>query len=229
MEFCTPSPLKQGIDDIEKTITRLYRLSVAIRKSATQIRKMKAASYVDRDENGHDLTSEFENFATRLIRLKYPDVSQELCQRLGYANALRRRQFLYRQRHQQKLSLGSSNRILDKVTESRPGVGPLVLTPRNGDDGESISREMRPSPSPVLRQDGKSALLSETMATALELRSFRPGDALSRVSTAITAAPLHGSFDVPPPPRITARAKEFQCPYCCLILPVEVASIARWR
>ena len=209
-----------AIEDIEKTITRLYRLSVAIRKSATQNRKTKAASYVDRDENGHDMSSEFEKFAIRLIRLKYPVMSQALCKRLGYANSLRRRQFLYRQRHQQKLSLGLKNRTRNIAVDSRSEIEYSYLTPQNRIDGQS---------SPALQHDRKGALLSQTMATSLEIRSFRPGDALSKVSTAITTAPMQSSFDVPPPPRLTPKAKEFQCPYCCLILPVKVASTSRWR
>ena len=175
------------------------------------------------------MSSEFEKFATRLIKVKYPDMSQTLSERLGYANSLRRRQFLYRQRHQQKLGLGLNTRTAGEVKKSEPEPTPSMLIPRSGDDGQFLSKEMHFSPSPALRQDGKSTLLSQTIATALDVRSFRPRDALSKVSTAITAAPVEGSFDVPPPPNMTARAKEFQCPYCCLILPIKVASAARWR
>lgn len=223
----TRSPLKEGIKDVEKTISRLYRLSTTIRKSAVQNRKTKAANYVDRDESGHDMSSEFEKYATHLVKQEYPDMSQVLCERLGYANSLRRRQFLYRQRHQQKLSLGTKSRVSQGGTELMPE--PSVLTPGTRDGAHSLSKDLQFGHSPAVREDGKSALLSQTMAPALEIRSIRPGGALSMVSTAITASPVQGSFDVPSPPQLTARAKEFQCPYCCLMLPAKEASPSRWR
>lgn len=223
----TQSSLRKGIKDVEKTISRLYRLSVAIRKSAAQSRKTKAANYVDRDESGHDMSSEFEKYATRLVKQKYPDISQVLCERLGYANSLRRRQFLYRQRHQQKPSLGTTSRVPQGATVLMSG--PPVLSPGVRDGAHSSSNDLQSGPSPAVREDGKSALLSQTIASALEIRSIRPRGTLSMVSTAITASPVPGSFDVPSPPKITARAKEFQCPYCCLMLPAKDASPPRWR
>lgn len=221
------SSLRKGIKDVEKTISRLYRLSVAIRKSATQSRKTKAAKYVDRDESGHDMSSEFEKYATRLIKQKYPDISQVLCERLGYANSLRRRQFLYRQRHQQKLSLGTTRRVPQGATVLMSG--PPVLSPGVGDGAHSLSNDLQSGPSPAAREDGKSALLSQTMASALAIRSIRQRGALSNTSTVITASPVPGSFDVPSAPKMTARAKEFQCPYCFLMLPAKEASHPRWR
>ena len=226
IDSSSQSPLREEIKNIEKTITRMYRLSVAIRKSSSQGRKKKAANYIDRDESGHDMSSEFQKFATTLIKQKYPDISEALCERLGCANSLRRRQFLYRQRHEQKLSLGANSRPPNKVTALK-----LEHPVPNQDflDGGHTPSKNPQSRHITTQKDRQSTPLSHTVASTLEIHSFQPGAALSKVSTAITASPLQGSFDVPPPPKLNAGAKEFQCPYCFMILPAKFASISRWR
>jgi hypothetical protein len=93
-----------SLQAVQDLVDRLHRLSALIRKSAVRDRNSKAANFVERDEDGNDLSATFESNALRIIRQFYPNASETLCRRLGESVSLRRKRILYNRRHQVKLA-----------------------------------------------------------------------------------------------------------------------------
>jgi hypothetical protein len=109
---------------VEETITRLYRLSTAIRKSGSHYRDLRAEKYVEveylEDGTPIDLTERFlEDFAMKviphrvprrvdLVRGQHQPIAELwLQERLARTIAQRRNRFLYWRRHQEKLQKSS--------------------------------------------------------------------------------------------------------------------------
>lgn len=222
-EISYPDSL-QAVQDL---IDRLHRLSALIRKSAVRDRNSKADNFVERDEDGNDLSIPFESNAIRIIRQRYPDASEILCRRLGKSVSLRRKRVLYNRRHQVKLA--KKVPIPDQAI-----VGPenpyVPLPPLIVDKStlEEISGATEPLPEePVI---AKSVRPSETAASVPD-SDVQSTIAPSRASSASTGSMLQDQkLKYPRAPKIDFLMNKASCPYCSAVLTEEESSNPKsWR
>jgi hypothetical protein len=211
---------------IPETITRLHRLTVAIRKPALVTQNSKAAKYQEFDENGRDIFEMFEkDVALFLVKFHFPDAQEYLHRRLSKTMTFRRRRFQYRKRHQIKLS-GPKYVVPKRQFLSAGPVShlhasqPLNLVLSNEIDGAVRERAA----------DKPRSELSATTASRFEETKFRPDGPSTRASSIVsgTGSQKH-KLDIPPAPKIPEGASEFFCPHCSLVLPATEAKDRRWR
>ena len=60
---------------ITEIIGRLFKLSIAIRSPSVQNASGRSVSFVNKDEDGNDLSELFEKYALQRIVHHYPDLS----------------------------------------------------------------------------------------------------------------------------------------------------------
>lgn len=218
----TTSRCLETLQSIDEVITRLHRLSIAIRRSAGHRRNIRAAKYVERSETGANLSEEFDQYSEWIIRHKYPQAKPEVSQRMSATIAIRRRRLLYQRKHQKKLALVPS-KVLEQIPvstnidKSYPHLSDPVgrlLVPK----GLAI----RTNPEPPLTWTSASTIdanRSLNLVTRSEVSDLRSRSIVQ-----------NSKLDFPSPPHITIGNKEFECPYCCLVLPArEATDKVRWK
>lgn len=231
VELLQLSPFEQRMHGVEQTIDRLYRLSIAIRRPSIVSQNVKAANFVIRDDEGNEVDAEFEDYALKRATHQFPQAPSYLLKRLATAITLRRRRFLYRHRHQKKLR--------SQLFSALPDRSPSIPSP-SGDGGSTIvgAQTLQLSPQTKNITDNRylKPLISQTSATSA---SFFPAEKAQAVcffetsSKALTA--FQNSLDqashmqVPDAPQVSRGSKEFECPYCWLMLPIEEAKGYKWR
>jgi hypothetical protein len=211
----------EALHAVKEGIDRLQRLSSAIRLSSAQSRFAKAATYVEKDEDGNDISSGFRHFAMQMVEHRYKNADFDLCTHLANSMFLRRNGFLYRKRHQRKLAREREQPSLaicrtelkPEETKLGPGRGHRTLTgqPRTGvTDFQSLTKGKM----------AKSVALSGTEFSAppkpgLDYKSMlgarlQPSAAGSTSSVSVQEE----SVTYPPPPEFEPGLTKGQCPYC---------------
>ncbi|KAF7179371.1 hypothetical protein CNMCM7691_008304 [Aspergillus felis] len=99
-----PDPLIKSAKDLEAAINRLHRLATSIRSSSNRNRNLTATKFAILDENGDDISTQFESFALRIVQARFPEANPILHKRVANLILQRRKMFSYQQRHQQKLA-----------------------------------------------------------------------------------------------------------------------------
>ena len=214
---------------VEEVISSLQRVSSAIRKSAAQSRNLRAANFIEKDDDGCNISPHLERQAIRMVQYKFNDADRSICELLGISISLRRNRFLYRRRHQAKLA---SKRTAPRA----PSIGTTIDNQR--DSNILPGRAMRYSFSklpPAIRalsshktKSQRSVALSSTIATAHDRAKFVLPQPASMVSS--VSSPHDAHFDYPPAPILEIGRTEVDCPYCLEPLAVEyVKDDRRWR
>jgi hypothetical protein len=222
------TPFEQRLHGVEQAIDRLYRLSVAIRRPSIISQNVKAANFVIRDEDGNDVGEQFADFALKWITHQFPDAAPVIRERLAKSVTLRRKRFLYRQNHQKKLS-----------TKSYLSPPPLAgRSPSPGLEAEStiVARTIIESPAQGNHDKQneflKPRLPSQTSASKVSGK-FKTEDVFepppSRTPT-VFSSPFtqQAAVAIPDPPKLSPGSKEFECPYCCMMLPMKEAVASHW-
>jgi hypothetical protein len=210
----------QAVSDI---ISSLHRLSATIRRSAARDRNSKAANFVERDDEGKDINSVFQENVTRIIQQRYHNASKAVCERLGESISLRRRRVLYSRRHQVKLAVrpqlpAPAQRVIPVVV---PDIIPQTLP-------------VIPDHAPILQQFAPVAMSvrpSETAASIPDSDTQGSTIAPSRASSASTGSMIQDhSLRYPSAPRMNAQTGDASCPYCTAVLTKdEVLNTKLWR
>ena len=231
VELISLSPLGKRLQGIEGTIDRLYRLSLMIRQPSIAEQNAKAEKVVIFDEEGNDITTGFTAYAYEVTAHKFPEAPQQLKERLARGIVIRRKRFLYRQRHQQKLN----NKTVVVVNVKEEGNGtkgsdfdvPTVRGIRMLTDQppqEAKNTECRPRVQHIPSQTSASVMKADITIEKVMV------DEESRQSTMFTTAVTRTEpVLVPSAPQLAPGSKEFECPYCCIILPINYARAKRWR
>jgi hypothetical protein len=210
--------------DVEAAISRLHRLTMSIRKSSTNNRNLTATKFAILDENGDDTSTQFESFALRLVQARFPVAKPILHKRLANLILQRRKVFSYQQRHQQKLA---------KVVHPAARHSTVQQPPRTYPEIQLVQSSQRGGPSnpkALLQGLAINKTLSTTTASALTLTSVLSRPAPSIVSSsAASSSPDATAILFPPAPKVAPNAKEFQCPYCGLMLGIKERKPRRWR
>ncbi|OCT53768.1 receptor-interacting serine/threonine-protein kinase 4 [Cladophialophora carrionii] len=198
-------------ETIGGTVTRLFRLSNAVRKSAKANRARKIERYRD-DEEANKAIDELRLYTKCYIEFRFPKAPEALRSALVEANARRLRRLYYQRSHRRRLDLSiqhpettSAVVQLPKVTGSAPAVrfAPSAL-PK-----PATTNEMQaPSPAPATnattaRQTAVAAFYAKSTTEVPRAKSVLVNNKLS--------------FPPIPPTQ--------QCPYCGVI--VEFKNTAR--
>jgi hypothetical protein len=114
-------------DTIGGTITRLFRLSNAVRRSAKANRARKIESYNDKDAN--KAIDELRLYTRCYIEFRFPNAPEAFCSALVEANAWRLRRLCYQQSHRRRIDMSIQSPSttpsavqLPKVMNSAPAV-----------------------------------------------------------------------------------------------------------
>lgn len=226
-DFTLQTPLDKRLQGVERSIDRLYRLSRLIRQPSIARQNSKAEKFEIMDEEGNNIDEAFASFALEFVKHRFPEAPELLVRRLAKGITVRRKRFLYRQSHQRKLSATStviSSAALDSASHKDSTVRGVRRLVESLPQGSDIIRNGRPA----------TRLLSQTSASALTKRQSLVEqfveDEASRQSTVFTkSSTVEGPMQVPEPPKPTPGSKEFECPYCCIFLPISQAKASRWR
>ncbi|TVY85465.1 Ankyrin repeat and KH domain-containing protein [Lachnellula suecica] len=224
----TPSTLfGKRVYEIETSINRLHRLATFIRKSSTHNRNLAATKFAILDENGDDTSSQFEEFALRMVQSRFPLANPVLHKRLSNLILQRRKSLSYQQRHQQKLALAvyAATRQSPHQQSPRPFPGTLPTQP-----SQSSYKGGSSGANALLQGLVTNRALSATTATAFTATSVPSLPAPSVASSsAVSSNPNAATLPFPPAPKAATNAKEFQCPYCGLLLGIKELKPKRWR
>jgi hypothetical protein len=222
---------EKRLQNIEMAIDRLYRLSLMIRQPSRSVQNEKAELFIMRDDEGNSINDTFAVYARHIVDHQFPDAPEYLRTRLSNGIVTRRKRFLYRQSHQRKLSNAGvhADREQDETTETLTAGGAdstvralrmkEELPSRNFQDLDLVLRIPAPS------HTSASAIPQQPLPLSTVLE-----DAKSSQSTAFTASPsVSTPVEIPRAPKPAAGSKEFECPYCCLMLPIKESKAFRWR
>lgn len=210
------------------TIDRLYRLSVAIRRPSIVNQNVKAANFQIKDEEGNECGDAFYNYALEVVAHKCQHADQPLRETLARAITLRRKRFLYRRKHQEKLSFKDESEDEESSPKSISKDEGVPITPhrdspkgpKDTEAGKLLAGQ-RPPPSHT-----SASMFSKTRFDRVAIL-----DSTSIVTTTVKNAPSEhiGNVQVPPPPKMPSGSKEFECPYCFLVVGISEAKPAQWR
>ncbi|RDW75444.1 hypothetical protein BP6252_06586 [Coleophoma cylindrospora] len=219
----------ERVQAVQDTIYRLQRLYASFRRSALIDWSSIAADFIERDREGNDLSTAFEDNATRIIQSRYPDASGALCRRLGQSVALRRKVILYSRGHQ--VELASRIRIPGSQVAAVNVQTLMVQQPMQSVTYSKESPIPKISPTfPGGIPNVISVRLSEK-ATSLPESHAQSTTAQSRVSAVSTGSILQGQeLKYPRAPKADFLTGEASCSYCSSVLTADEASNTKiWR
>jgi hypothetical protein len=173
--------LDQIMESIHENITLLLRLSVSIRNPAPHDRWMKYKLTE---------TSAFEPYDIDHVKSKFPQIGDDLAERLGRANSMRRQYFKYREEHREKLGAGlipdSSKTIAQSTVAS------------------SLRREAK-----LEDFDVNKAIEDDEMSDS----------GYTQTSFATSVGAGDNKLTIPPLPEGSTFEEPFECPFCfCIII-----------
>ena len=165
------------VHTIGGTVTRLFRLSNAIRKSATASRIRKIGEYKE-DEEANTAINELCLYTECYIRFRFPQAPKALCSALVEANAQRLRRLYYQKSHRRRIALSTQHPLKDtkpvqmpKMREGAPTVHFAASMPSQPKISNGKLESTRPPPAPITyattaRQTAVGALLANSTVEA---------------------------------------------------------------
>ncbi|KAL6818997.1 ankyrin [Trichoderma camerunense] len=194
-------------DTIGGTVSRLFRLSNAIRKSAKTNRALKIERYTD-DKEANEKIEELRHYTKCYIEFRFPMAPESLRLAMMEANALRLRRLYYQRSHRRRIDLTVQNPQtkppevqLPKIKESAPAVrfAPSAL----------------PKPATTNRTSGQGGPPVVPVTTATTARQTAVGALLAKSVTEVPRAKsvlVNNKLSFPPLPSTP------ECPYCGVII-----------
>ncbi|KAK2592062.1 hypothetical protein QQS21_010241 [Conoideocrella luteorostrata] len=210
------SELDQAEENISKvtitihgTVTRLFRLSNAVRKSAKANRARKIERYID-DEEANAAIAELRVYTDCYIRFRFPEATDSLRESLVKANELRLRRLYYQRSHRRRIDLTIQNPQLNEGT--RPQLPKMKETPRQA---VSFAMGVFQKPASVNTAAGPAAFVPAPATNATTARQTAVGAFYAKSSTEVPRAKsvvVNNKLSFPPIPSSP------ECPYCGVIL-----------
>lgn len=191
-------------ETIGGTLTRLFRLSNAVRKSAKANRARKIEMYRD-DEEANKAIDELRLYTKCYIEFRFPGAPPALRSALVEANALRLRRLCYQRSHRRRIDLSIQSPEttpavvqLPKITASTPAVrfAPSALP-------KPARTNKMPAPSPVPATNATTARQTAVAAFYAKSTTEVPQAKSVLVNNKLSFPPI-------PPTQ--------QCPYCGVII-----------
>lgn len=191
---------------IGNTLTRLFRLSNAIRKSSKDSRANKIREYQDDEETTNAIT-ELRLYTDCYIRIRFPEAPDALRLALAEANALRLKRLCYQRSHRRRIGPSLHTPLaqtrgfpLPKMTENAPSV--------------RFASGISPQPRDSARMPNRTAIPPAPVTYATTARQ-----------TAVRALYADSSVEVPRAKSVLVNNKLLfpplpdtnECPYCGVI------------
>lgn len=201
-------PAEENVVNITETIggtlTRLFRLSNAVRKSAKANRARKIEMYTD-DEEANKAIEELRLYTKCYIEFRFPEAPETLRSALVEANALRLRRLCYQQSHRRRIDFSIQNPKTTPAVVELPKMTERALTVRFAPSElpKPTTTSNMPAPSPVPATNATTA--RQTAVAALYAKSTTE---VPRAKSVLVNNKL--SFPPIPPTQ--------QCPYCGVII-----------
>lgn len=191
-------------ETIGGTLTRLFRLSNAVRKSAKANRARKIERYRD-DEEANNAIDELRLYTKCYIEIRFPETPETLRSALVEANALRLRRLYYQRSHRRRIGLS----VQSPGTTSAVVKIPKVL-------GSAPAIRFAPSALPKPATANNMPTLSPAPAT----------NATTARQTAVAAFYAKSTTDIPRAKSVLVNNKlsfppvpaTQECPYCAVIV-----------
>lgn len=210
--------LQNRFSNISGAVNNLIKLAEIIRSTESRSRTSRAARY-EHIEDGVNHTLAFENdFLPLFLKHKFK-LDGPLLERFRKAIGFRRRRFLYQAKHQKRLAYGNDIQLEDPAAPK--GKQEARTTPTRTPIAP-ITRHTVPAKRAV--DNGTEA---PTQATTFRMVAQpKAPSAIVSTSSKFDAS----GIDLPlPPPIPTAKATHFECPYCCVLVPVAKRETRLWR
>ena len=192
------------------TVTRLFRLSNAIRKSAKASRTYKIGGYIH-DEEANNAIAELRLYTECYIRFRFPQAPEALRSALVEANALRLRRLYYQRSHRRRVALSVQRPQADlrrvqvpKIPDSASAVRFASSVPPKPRAIDERSKPTGFPPAPITyattaRQTAVGALYADSTVDIPRAKSVLVNNKLS----------------FPPVPTTN------ECPYCGVIVELK--------
>lgn len=210
--------LQNRFSNISGAVNNLIKLAEIIRSTGSRSRTSRAARY-EHIEDGVNHTLAFENdFLPLFLKHKFK-LDGPLLERFRKAIGFRRRRFLYQAKHQKRLAYGNNIQLEDPVAPK--GKQEARTTPTRTPIAP-ITRHIVPAKRAV-----DNSTEAPTQATTFRMVAQpKAPSAIVSTSSKFDAS----GIDLPlPPPIPTAKATHFECPYCCVLVPVAKREKRLWR
>lgn len=201
-------PAEENISKVTETIggtlTRLFRLSNAVRKSAKANRARKIEGYRD-DEEANKAIEELRIYTKCYIEFRFPEAPEALRSALVEANALRLRRLWYQRSHRKRIDLGIQSSKLTPV---------VVQLPKTGERTAIVRFAPSALPKPATTNNTPATL----PAPATNATTARQTAAVAIFAKSTTEVPrtksvlVNNTLSFPPVPPTP------QCPYCGVIV-----------
>lgn len=211
-------------NEIVEYVDNLFDISILIRKHSQKFRTSRAATHVEKDEQGIDLLLEFKTLVSLRIQHLYPRTPQWLVQRLADLVAKRRQQFCYQRAHKERLARipKAYQDTAKRNTPREPTPQPKSSQPiKEIQRGTETSAPMAQAPTST-----KSIAKTETTdATGLLLEDERLEHAPELLPRP-TATEI-GKSTFPNPPK--SRGRAFECSQCFHMVLNAAREPRLWR
>ena len=196
------------------SVTRLFRLSNAIRKSATAHRAHKMRNYKD-DKGMNEAVAELRTYTDCYIQFRFPNAPELFRSSLVDANALRLQRLYYQSSHRRRIGLTAQQPSAKAVPilPSTPSSVPVIKF------APDASRQVDFAP-PASRAPAPVTTATTARQTAIEVMYAKPSTLAPRAKSVA----VNNNLSFPPVPPSS------ECPYCGVIIEFKgAAKTSVWR
>ncbi|EWG53141.1 hypothetical protein FVEG_11626 [Fusarium verticillioides 7600] len=192
---------------ISGTVTRLFRLSNAIRKSAKNSRAQKLRDYQLDDETQHAI-DELRLYTDCYIRFRFPEAPESLRCALIEANVLRLRRLSYQRLHRRRIALSIEH----------PQAGQIKLPlPKSPEKPRTVrfAPEATPKVKVIHEEPSRQPYPPAPLTYATTARQTEIGALYAKSTTEVPRAKsvlVNNELSFPPIPQ------QNECPYCGVII-----------
>ncbi|UKZ53529.1 hypothetical protein TrVGV298_007321 [Trichoderma virens] len=205
-------------DTIGGTVSRLFRLSNAVRKSAKANRARKFERYRD-DEEASNAIAEIRLYTECYIRFRFPMAPDSLRSALVEANALRLRRLYYQRSHRRRIDLSVQNPQTNLPVVQLPKINESALAVR-------FAPSVLPKPATINKTSGQAGPPPVPVTNATTARQTAVGALYAKSSTEVPRAKsvlVNNKLSFPPIPPTQ------ECPYCGVIIEFKNNAKSLWK
>lgn len=200
-------------DTIGGTVSRLFRLSNAVRKSAKANRARKLERYKD-DEEANKAIAEMRTYTDCYIQFRFPMAPKSLRSALVEANALRLRRLYYQRSHRRRI---------DMSVQSPQTSPPVVQMPQINEGAAAVrfAPSVVPKPATINKISGQAGPPPVPVTNATTARQTAVGAFYAKSTTEVPRAKsvlVNNKLSFPPIPPTQ------ECPYCGVIIEFKNTS-----
>ncbi|KAI1742073.1 hypothetical protein F4680DRAFT_412793 [Xylaria scruposa] len=196
------------VETIGGTITRLFRLSNAVRKSAKVNRARKIEKFVN-DEDANKAITELRLYTECYIRFRFPMAPDALRSAMVEANALRLRRLYYQRSHRRRIGLSAP------PVEPRPKLAQLPMMNQTATTVRFAPDELPQTTVASSKAPASPRPPAAPVTTATTARQTAVGAFYAKSTTEVPRAKsvlVNNKLSFPPVPPTP------ECPYCGVII-----------